>query len=250
MLGPLYTAVSVLLLPGQPLVEPTEPQLSSDTWSLTEIESSGVLGLSPPEHTELGVALLPWTPNSYTARVADVIQQIEPSDTWRLVWSEDPVDLIVIDTWDAWLISWTESTTIQVSQTFAAPDTWSIGWTDVASILAGGVIETSVVDAWSLNLSDAGEVSATLTSSDTWAMAVTDTGGVTVSSESPLATDTWSLQFTLETASASNVADVPIISSDEWSISLQDGGHIRPTTPVQIGARLIRIPIIRRIIRP
>jgi hypothetical protein len=249
--GPQITGLTALLLPGSPLLPPEDLVTTSDGWSLALSEASSEQQIDFP-WTDLGPLGLPWTPNVFTDKAQDVTLPIVVSDSWGLVWHEDPVDLVIFDTWDVWNLQWSEAPgQIHVDQVFVPNDNYALRWLDVSSILKAGTILQDSADSWSLQFSEsASSVSVAIPATDSWALSLSESSDIQQSGDTKNVTDTWSLFFANETATVVDVADIPILGSDQWALSWGDLAHITPSTPIIIGPRLVRIPFVRRIARP
>ena len=222
MIGPAYTGLSLLLLPGAPL-SGVETPTSVDTWALTlavEVTSAGqavTLGTAdtwsasiaetsvatqPDQFTELCMALLvPWAQRDQQTDKAGVpLNPLNVADAYSLQWVEDSTDTVQFDLWDDWRLSFTEVSALGVAQTYAPSDLWPITFIEVSTLTASGTIAQDRSDGWSLTLSAEGGLPAvTLPSTDTWSLTDSaETSAIAVTSDQYNAADTYSLAWVLE----------------------------------------------------
>lgn len=201
---------------------PPVEKSASDGWSLTLSEGASSIQTYPAELTQLSPLALPGKYVAVTVKSVVSDLTVEVSDAWLLGWTETPINLVELDLWDVWGLRFTESLSLSITQTFAADETWSFSWNDVGTVFAGGPISPSVSDTWSLQIADGATVAATVSATDTWELEFTDSASVAVTQDAKSGTDTWSLNFELETGFVGVVSEIPIISSDEWRIAISE----------------------------
>ncbi len=222
-----------------------------DTWSLTFSDAATQAVIELGVYTELNPwTLLPGALHVYQDLSAPDTLPIDTTDTWGLAWSESPTDSVFVDTWDIWSLKWTEApASLSVTQTFTANDTWALTWLEVASVFSGAPIAPSVTDTWSLTFDELSLVAATVDASDTWSITLTDSGSVDISSDTKTGTDTWSLQFSLESGFFTPVVELPILSSDEWRILFVEVSNIVPFSSDVGIQRVITMRAMKRVLR-
>lgn len=221
----------------------------SDTWAAV-LSDAAAVGTYPREKTQLSLLSLPGPYANVSAKSVTGSQAIDVSDTWALSWTETPVDLVESQVTDSWRLTLAaEISSLSISQTFAANDTWSLSWSEVASVFAGGPISPSVTDAWSLALSEASIVAATVDASDTWSIQIADSSALDISSDTKDGTDTWSLAFTLETGFFSPIVEIPILASDEWRLVWSEVSRVVPFSNDRGLTRVVTLRAINRIVR-
>lgn len=229
---------------------PTEKS-ASDTWSLTLTETDSVIGTYPAQLTDRSLLAVAGRWVDIAAKPYVGTNTVNVSDTWSLTWTEEPTNELTIDTWDIWRLAWNElAPSLTISQTFAASDTWSLGWLDVSSVLASGALPIEPTDTWSLQFVDDAIVAATVEATDEWLLSITDAASVDVIEDAKAGTDTWSLMWSLETTSIGVVADIPILSSDEWRLVLTETAAVSTLTSAVSALRIVRVPRRTIIVRP
>lgn len=232
------------------LATPSTEVSASDTWSLSIADISS-LTTYPAQVSQLSLLSVPggWVEIGIKAFVAT--NPVAGSDAWMLQWVEDPTSERALDTWDIWRLAWNDATpSISISQTFAATDTWSLGWLDISSVLTGGQILVAPADGWSLQFVDSAAVAATADAVDTWSLSIADSASIDVIQDAKNAADTWLLMWSFETASIGAVADIPIIASDEWRLTHIEVASISALIPAGSVRRTVRARRRTIVVRP
>lgn len=269
MFTPVWTELSALGLPGLgPSVLP-EAQTATDTWSLSFTDSGsvatitdGALSVSDSWSltlldraysqstdqlgvTELRSLGLPGFVALFDDKAFTSSPSVAVSDTWSLSWTEDPVNLVLIAVSDTWRLTYsTESAAIQVFQTYAIADTWSLQFLDAASVFSSGVIPVAVSDTWSLSFTDSAAISVAIGVSDTWSLSFTDSGSVAITQDPIDVSDTWSLAFSGETGGVTIVATISKIGSDTWTLSFIESARSSVVVHVASIRMEVKVPRI------
>lgn len=221
---------------------PTEVA-ASDGWSLSVADNVSGLATYPSQVSQLSLLAVPGGWIDVGAKAFTAENPVAGSDAWLLAWIEDPTSELTIDNWDIWRLAWNDATpSLSISQTFAASDVWALGWLDVSSVLASGALPIEPSDTWSLQLVDDATVAATVEATDEWSLSITDAASIDVIEDAKAGTDTWSLTWSLETTSIGVVADIPILSSDEWRLVLTETAAVSTLTSAVSALRIVRVP--------
>lgn len=205
----------------------------ADTWSLSFTEAASSITTYPHERTELYVLGLPGKFVSMTAKAVVSLNTVGTVDGWSLTWTEAPTDTVTVDTWDTWLLSFTLTAGLSISQTFAASEAWGLQWLDTSSVLSGAPVSVNPTDTWSLTWTEAASaVAVTIASAgDTLSLSWTDSSALAVTQIAITGSnDTWSLTQS-ETAFVGVLATVPILASDQWNLSVADVSQVSKSTP-------------------
>lgn len=245
---------------------------SWDVWQLTYAVESRALSISQ-SYPASEFWTLSWVENS-TLTVTNAELDLAANDPWGVRWNDasgmwkDIPQLI-----DTWSISFAES--LLLFNAPAASDTWSLTYSpDSSAVVAGGAFTTDVTDTWSLHATDVSGVVQALYPSvtDTWPLTEAEVSSVSTAGDMPIAdtwalqwtetpadvqptpmwsdlADTWSVQHQLEVGSVSNIPVIPVIPSDQWTLTFVESSS-KHTALIQPPAeRRLRVGSTRRVIK-